>query len=160
MALGLIELRNSNVNTCNVIRENTKPHIIPNRITTLIDSFRETVFSGQVGKLKNYQVIVKQDRTNKLSPNFKCHPYAITAQKGTMNTAKSNIDGHCTTRNISHFKKIPLHVKFPFIKEEEEGALIEQNAENHHEHQAIAQDSARKQYPKRIRRSVQDWRKY
>ena len=74
------------------------------------------------------QVIVKQDRTNKLSPNFKCHPYTITAQKGTMNTAKSNIDGHCTTRNISHFKKIPLHVKFPFIKEEEEGALIEQNA--------------------------------
>ena len=59
MALGLIELRSSNVNTCNVIRENTKHHIIPNRITTLIDSFRETVFSGQVGKLKNYQVHLK-----------------------------------------------------------------------------------------------------
>ena len=59
LALGLIELRNSNVNTCNVIRENTKPHFIPNRITTLIDSFRETVFSGQVGKLKNYQVHLK-----------------------------------------------------------------------------------------------------
>ena len=102
------------------------------------------------------RVLVKQIRSNKLTPHFQYHPYTIVARNGTMLTATSEIDGRQTTRNISHFKRIPQLLKFPFIAEEEEITFDQVKP-------PIQTDgdinTNRKQYPKRIRRPIHEWKK-
>ena len=44
-------------------------------------------------------VLVRQVKNSKLTLNFKEIPYKVTAQ---------NKDGHKITRNVSHFKKMPI----------------------------------------------------
>ena len=51
-------------------------------------------------------VIVKQERKNKLTPNFNPMPYVVVERKHSRVTAKARY-GHTITRNVSHFKKIP-----------------------------------------------------
>ena len=116
------------------------------------------------------RVLVKQDRTNKLSTNFKHHPYIITEQKGTMTTATSEITPHTTTRNISHFKRIPQNSTFPFINAEEEEEIHDPVLTPQSDHPppqpfanqppTMNNDTPRKQYPKRTIKPVCEWRKY
>ena len=50
-------------------------------------------------------VLVRQQRKNKLTPNFNTTPYMVIAIHKTQITAQSS-HGHKITRNISHFKHI------------------------------------------------------
>ena len=52
------------------------------------------------------RVLVKQPRKNKLSSPFNPYPYRITAQKGSMFTAKTSETDHEINRNQTHFKSI------------------------------------------------------
>ena len=52
------------------------------------------------------QVLVKQERQNKLSTNFNPTPLTVINKKGTMITAQRP-DGSSITRNSSHFHTIP-----------------------------------------------------
>jgi hypothetical protein len=58
-------------------------------------------------------VLVKQERTNKLSSIFEPTPYKITATKGSMITAARTTDNRLITRNSSFFK--------PFSTQSEKG---------------------------------------
>ena len=51
-------------------------------------------------------VLVKQDRRNKLTPTFNETPYIVTDRTKSRVTAKNKHD-HTVTRNVSHFKRIP-----------------------------------------------------
>ena len=51
-------------------------------------------------------VLVKQQRQNKLIPNFNETPYTITHRCNSRVIARNEI-GHIITRNLSHFKSIP-----------------------------------------------------
>ena len=51
-------------------------------------------------------VLVKQERNNKLTPNYNPTPYVVIRREHSRVTAKSK-DGHTITRNVSHFKRIP-----------------------------------------------------
>ena len=53
------------------------------------------------------RVLVKQPRKNNLSSPFNPYPYRITAQKGSMFTAKNSETDHEINRNQTHFKSIP-----------------------------------------------------
>ena len=68
-------------------------------------------------KSSNFQindtVLVKQPKTNKLTPPFDTDPYVIIAIKGNMITARSTTNERCITRNSSFFKKIPCRKNSP-----------------------------------------------
>ena len=49
-------------------------------------------------------VLVRQERKNKLTPNFNPNPYEVTSRQYSRVTARGK-DGHTITRNVSHFKK-------------------------------------------------------
>ncbi len=51
-------------------------------------------------------VIVKQERKNKLTPNFSPMPYVVVERQHSRVTAKAR-NGHTITTNVSHFKKFP-----------------------------------------------------
>ena len=105
------------------------------------------------------QVLVRQDKCNKLTPNFEYQPYTVISTKGTMTTAQSNQTGAIKTRNISHFKKIPDNHNFPFLEHEEEEyeqpvADTEESTTENTLQQDLHQTQVnhRKQYPCRNRR--------
>lgn len=52
-------------------------------------------------------VLVQQDKKQKLMPRFNTTPYTVTERKGVQIMAR-NKEGHRTTRNVSHFKRIPV----------------------------------------------------
>ena len=64
------------------------------------------------------RVLVKQTKQNKLTPNFNPNPYTVTNVNGTMITATNPVDNHIITRNISHFKPLPLTAPAPYMKNE------------------------------------------
>ena len=68
-------------------------------------------------------VLVKQERTNKLSLPYDIEPYSITRIKGSMVTAVR--PGHMITRNSSYFKKIIVPQKH-----NEEDESTEPNSQN------------------------------
>ena len=111
------------------------------------------------------QVIVRQPYKNKLYSSFNPRPYIITNKKHSMITATSRDTTHSTTRNSSHFKPLPTTAPLPrfSMKEEEidDFKLPPSNTNNEPvpppTHPQIQQ---RKQYPKRYRRPVEQWRKY
>ena len=51
-------------------------------------------------------VLVRQDKQNKLTPNFNKTPYVVTHKTHSRVTAR-NSNGHTITRNVSQFKQIP-----------------------------------------------------
>ena len=51
-------------------------------------------------------VLVRQERKNKLTSHFNPTPYVVTKREKSRVTAR-NADGHVITRNVSHFKFIP-----------------------------------------------------
>ena len=51
------------------------------------------------------EVLVKQEKTNKLSTAYDHMPYKVINKKGSLIVAK-NEEGKCIARNSSHFKKI------------------------------------------------------
>ena len=128
------------------------------------------------------KVLVLQKKVNKLSPKFNQYPYVITGIKGTMIIARNPINNHQITRNISHFIKIPIDAKPPqpvketFDEEEDDSvshkvdrkspkttSTRNNNNETNIEGQQTKQTlnaPFRKQYPKRTRRPVDEWRKY
>ena len=117
------------------------------------------------------RVIVKQNKRNKLTPNFEYQPYEVISTKGTMLTAQSNETGKTKTRNISHFKKISKNSNFPFIKPEEEDYDELENTKEPNNRQPIGEPilpenhqeiepPQRKVYPQRIRRPISEWRTY
>ena len=56
-------------------------------------------------KVGNY-VLWKQERRNKLTPNFNETPHIVISRNNNTVTARSQT-GHTITRNVSHFKPIP-----------------------------------------------------
>ena len=54
------------------------------------------------------QVIVKQQKTNKLSTNFSTELYTVKEINGTKIVAESERSGHRICRNISYFEKVLL----------------------------------------------------
>ena len=114
------------------------------------------------------KVIVKQDKFNKLTPRFQVHPYTVTQTKGTMVTARSDINGSTKTRNVSHFKPVPQETHFPFIKQEEEEPDVPPDIQRNPDHLEIPNHNnnqtnippVRKQYPKRTHQPAHEWRKY
>jgi hypothetical protein len=51
-------------------------------------------------------VLWKQERRNKLTPNFNETPHIVISRNNNTVTARSQT-GHTITRNVSHFKPIP-----------------------------------------------------
>ena len=76
---------------------------------------------------KGDTVIVKQQKRNKLSPDYQPHPYTIIERKSSMIAARSEATGKSMTRNISHYKNVPKEIKFAEIAEEGE----EMESRNH-----------------------------
>ena len=94
-----------------------------------------------------------------------------------MITARSGITGKQTTRNISHYKRIPSDTQFPVIKEEE-GDPTDEQTDNHqpiisdddrHSNRppiisedqrssTVQQPHQRKTYPHRNHRPVSEWK--
>ena len=110
------------------------------------------------------QVLVKQRKLNKLTTSFDIVPYYVTAIKGTMVTAQATANNKVITRNISHFKPLPKTAELPKMREEEEDeedkggendTINIDNVNRNNVHNEI-----RKEYPRRFRRPVSEWRKY
>jgi hypothetical protein len=51
-------------------------------------------------------ILVRQDKRNKLTPNFNKTPYVVTHKVHSRVTAR-NSNGHNITRNVSQLKRIP-----------------------------------------------------
>ena len=100
-------------------------------------------------------VIIKQRKTNKLSPTFEPCQYKVTARKNTMVTARDE-NGNEKTRNVSHYHKTPP-IQFE-QKEQDEETL---DPPEQHEVEAPYQppeQPARRRNPPRERRPVEFWR--
>lgn len=118
------------------------------------------------------RVLIKQPRQNKLSTPFKPFPYRVIARKGTMITARNISGEHEVTRNQSHFKHIPetaivpKHEKIELELEEGSvlggaGGVVECESEDPGPDRLITDgDPQRKTYPQRVRRPIDEWRKY
>ena len=120
------------------------------------------------------RVLAKQPRKNELSSPFNPYPYPLIAQKGSMFTAKNSKTDHELTRNQTHFQSTPEQaIASPVIPDSEgEGggiARFDGNLEpdlrpvspaNNHSVSIENTSPPQKVYPRRFRRSVQEWRKY
>ena len=120
------------------------------------------------------RVLVKQPRKNELSSPFNPYPYPLIAQKGSMFTAKNSKTDHELPRNQTHFLSTPEQaIASPVIPDSEgEGggiARFDGNLEpdlrpvspaNNHSVSIENTSPPQKVYPRRFRRSVQEWRKY
>ena len=105
------------------------------------------------------QVLLKQQKLNKLSPSFEAKPYHIIAIKGTMITVKDNYSDRTLTRNISHFKPLPWSAELPRVNGGRED-MSEEDDNGEDSNKRNPAPKPRKQYPKRNRRPVSEWRKY
>ena len=110
-------------------------------------------------------MLVKQQYQNKLTSKFTPDPYIITAKKSSMITATNPHTNHTVTRNSSHFKAFSKHAGIPFhpVKEEDDDIDIEQQQAPHPIQPSTTTDitnTPRKQYPRRYRRPIQEWKKY
>ena len=94
-------------------------------------------------------VIVKQRKSNKLSPTFEPRQYEVVAKNNNMITARDT-NGNEKTRNISHYHKIPP-IQFNENEEQEPPDVPDQEV-------AQRTQPERRRNPPRERRPVQFWR--
>ena len=103
----------------------------------------------------NDRILVKQPKTNKLTPNFNPQPYIVSEKNGTKITATNESTGHTISRNTSHFKQVPETASAP-------PTIVEEEDEGYDEHTACQNKptmTQRKVYPKRNRIPPEFWRK-
>lgn len=72
-------------------------------------------------------VLVRQERKNKLTPNFNPNPYVVINRQHSRVSARAK-NGHIITRNVSHFKKMP-NPEQPSSDEEEDSQPSQPNEE-------------------------------
>ena len=161
-----------------ILSYRTTPHSVTNippadmmfnrKIRTTIPDYKTEVNSTN-RKFNNFKigdhVLVKQQYQNKLTSKFTPDPYIITAKKYSMITATNPHTNHTVTRNSSHFKAFSKHAGIPFhpVKEEDDDIDIEQQQAPHPIQPSTTTDitnTPRKQYPRRYRRPIQEWKKY
>ena len=109
------------------------------------------------------QVLVKQQKKNKLSTKFDVVPFIVTDLKGSMITVKALNSDRTLTRNISHFKPLPKTAELPKFRGGREDMLEEDDCETNNpstQYTRQRRSETRKVYPKRNRRLVSEWRKY
>jgi hypothetical protein len=96
-------------------------------------------------------VLVRQEKQNKLTPQFDPNPYTITAVKGTMITA-TRAD-HCITRNSSHFKSFTGSATNQGETSDNKVKGRNENARERERNVVVEnRDEGRRQYPRRQRK--------
>lgn len=122
MNIGLPETNNLSIG----YHSNRGNELLHDRMKTN-DERSKTVMKTAADKKRNTKpseikpgenVLVKQQKVNKLTPPFDPRPYVITQKKGSMITARG--DDRYITRNSSHFKRIHGEPSSYFSDEEEE----------------------------------------
>ena len=63
-------------------------------------------------------MLVQKEKKHKLVLKFNATPYTVTERKWVRIIDKSN-EGHRITRNVSHFKRIPVEIDEETISNEE-----------------------------------------
>ena len=75
-----------------------------------------------------------------------------------MVTAQATSNNKVITCNISHFKPLPKTAELPKLREEEEDEEDKRGNDNVNRNNVY--NEIRKEYPRRFRRPISEWRKY